>query len=292
MKEVKHYIAQYIDNGKKYLYKKTETEVTYITTKAYKEILKQNRQDIAQGMARCQIETIGAIRLKAVKEEKDAEKNDTVIFEKTVYETNRNIAHTIKGLEVKLSERRNLFWYVKGYIPLATSDKYVQYCKSWLPLLLIILCMLGCIIGGIIGYTNLQLKPETPDPMPEYAEEQQLWDGDLPRSGQDSSAMQDDTTQFPGYSTVVITKKDGNVQLVNPTGNTVDFTYTISDSTRDIQYTTSKIRPGNYIDFAMGKLYPDVGEYLLNLQIATYDVADGSECTSVTMPITLIVLSK
>ena len=97
------------------------------------------------------------------------------------------------------------------------------------------------------------------------------------------------TITFPGDSTVVIDGFDGTVELVNPGTNTVDFTYTLLDGEGTELYTTSKIRPGKFVPFSIGKLFNAHGSYSCTFVVHTYDVNTGVECTSVTIPITLVI---
>lgn len=124
----------------------------------------------------------------------------------------------------------------------------------------------------------------------DYAEDYGDWDGSMPKSGKDSVAAEE-TIVFPGYSVIVLEDCNGTVDLINPTTNTVDFTYTLLDANGEELYTTSKIRPGKFVPFSIGKLFNAHGSYSCQFVVNTYDVNTGAECTGVTIPITLTILN-
>lgn len=302
------YVVETLINGKKGKYRKTDTEFTYYTKKQFKQVQEDYAKTVAEQAqgTNTELQPIGFIRLKPCElQEIDDTRNvngvvntsievverqryDTVIFEKELPDaaayTRRNVK--VVGLETQLLEKKPFLTYVKGYVAVG-ADKFIQWHKSLLPILLL---LLGLLFGGCL-ITYIVTRPE-PAPYietdPDYDDEQRDWDGALPKSGKDSTAAQD-TTTFPGYSTVIVTQDNPVMELVNPSINTVDFRYTVLNAEGTELYTTSKIRPGKCVPFSIGKLFNATGSYELNLIIKTFDVESGVECTSVTIPIVLVI---
>lgn len=299
------YIVEDVENGKIGHYKKTDTKFTYLTNKNFKQLKETCKQENTDIPVICGNVVLKPCDLQKIDDSRRVNGNlvestaaieqqefDTVVFEKelpdaTAY-TRRNVR--VVGLETKLCYDKKFTWYTKGYLNVE-ENTYVRYCRSWIPILILILGLCFC---GILGYSGYKIyeKNNTPtkyvETDPNYEDDQYIWEGDLPKSGKDSVASED-TTTFPGYGVVVINKETPTVDLVNPIVNTVDFTYTLCDTEGKELYTTSKIRPGKYVPFAIGKLYNIVGSYQLSLIINTYDINTGEECVSVTIPITLEV---
>lgn len=271
--------VQHIENANTGHYKPTDTEYTYLSKEMFKEMSQTEQQHIA-----------GYTRIKPYSlTEDDARKQgkpyNAVHFSKQTVDVDGKTVN-VTGLRTELLEKKPFCTYTKGYLKVGLYT-YVQLCKSFLPLLLLLLVLFVTIFTTVVVVKT----PPAPVPYveedPDYDEDQQDWD-DTVKNGKDSTASTD-TTSFPGYSQVYIANASETVALVNPSENTVDFSYTLLDADGKELYTTSKIRPGKYIPFSIGKLYPYYGSYALTFVVRTYDTVTGVECTSVTMPVTLTV---
>jgi hypothetical protein len=278
---IKHVVEDVsnVEDFKEGKYKKTDTPFTYLKKDTYDKIIQDDDE---------QINMLGSLVLKPYDpQQSDKRRDDIAVFEKEAVDENNNPVTGI-GLITEIRTRKKFFWYTKGYLKVG-PQAYVQYCKNWFILLILFLALLGgCLFGVVTIYKHINQPAPYVEEDPNYDEDQQDWDNQNPKSGKDSVASAD-STKFPGYSVLTIEDKNGTIDLGNPSENTVDFTYTILDSEGNELYTTSKIRPGKYVPLAVGKLYSSAGSYDITFDIRTYDVDTGAECTSVTMPVTLVV---
>ena len=267
----KHTVKE-IENGSKGCYKRTNTEFTYLRSQELKELAKTT-----------DVKVVGVTRLKPYKVKNNDTHEEIVLFNKTVTDVDGKET-VVTGLTTELKDRKGLFWTTTGYLQVGFKT-YIQLCKSLLIPLLILL-------GVAAGITTTVLYEPPPPPYvetdPDYDEDQQNWDEDVVKNGNDSEPAIDSTT-FPGYSVLYIANATETISLVNPAVNTVDFTYSIVNADGEELYTTSKIRPGKYVPLAIGKLYSEYGSYAMSFVVKTYDIETGVECTSVTMPVVLNV---
>lgn len=272
--------VQSVENCCTAVYKPTDTVYNYLSPAIFKELAQTEQQYIA---GYTQIKQYTLTEECARKQNKPY--NVVHFLKQTLTDEGKPV--NVIGLRTKLADKKPAFTYTKGYLKVGLYT-YVQLCKSFLPILLIILFAIA-MVTTVVVITKPTPAPPYVEEDPNYDEDQQDWDdNDTIKSGKDSESSID-TTSFPGYSQVYITNATETIALVNPAVNTVDFTYTLVDADGYELYTTSKIRPGKYVPFSIGKLYPNYGSYALTFIVRTYDTATGVECTSVTMPITLTV---
>lgn len=302
----KRYTVEKLKDGKIGKYRKKDVEFTYYTKKQFNQVVSvfEKKQAELEYNAENVLKTVGYLRLKDYKMQDvddtvtvngtvvtnaeiiEKQACDTVIFEKEV----RGTAHSkikVVGLETKLLEKQPMFTYVRGYLAVG-KQQYVQWCKSWLPIFILLVGLVFCCVAVPVTVTKLIEHNAYIEEDPNYDANQQNWNGKLPKSGKDSFGGED-TTTFPGYNTVIVTQEAPTMELINPAVNTVDFTYSVVDAEGNTLYTTSKIRPGKCVPFSIGKLFATKGAYDLSLVVNTYDVNDGTECTSITVPIILYV---
>lgn len=271
------------EHGCTAVYKPNNTEYNYLNPAMLKELAKTEQIHIT---GYTQITPYAMTEDDARKQNKPY---NAVHFLKQTMTAEGKYVNVI-GLRTKLTDKKPALTYTRGYLKVGLYT-YVQLCKSFLPILMVVLFTIA-----IVATVTIVVNQPTPSPLPSYVEEDVGYDEDQidwnanenVKSGTDSKACIN-TTSFPGYSQVYIANANETVALVNPAVNTVDFTYTIVDADGTKLYTTSKIRPGKYVPFSIGKLYPHYGSYTLAFIVRTYDTDTGIECTSITMPITLTV---
>ena len=148
----------------------------------------------------------------------------------------------------------------------------IEHKRSMLPLLIIpVLLIIGLGIGiGIRG-----TKEKGMDYEQHQIADGKAWDGELPKSGEDTVANTD-TIEIPGYSSMVVSKEQPYVNLINSNNNTVYLKYSILKDGTEI-YQTDLIRPGQMVEFNAYEELGD-GKYKLEFNISSYDIDSQAPC--------------
>ncbi len=188
----------------------------------------------------------------------------------------------------RISHDKGFFRRNVGYVSVG-KDKYVGLTRSWVPLFLIFLSVSICILFVIIKITSGSLANKSEDVFVEMSvlsgkssysdyEEDAEWNGILPQNGKIPEGNVESTT-FPGYANLYFSKKNSNLQLINPKENTVDFEYYIKLD-GEVICSTKKIKPGNMKEVDLTQIL-NQGTHTLIFSIVTYDVESKVACNEV-----------
>lgn len=108
------------------------------------------------------------------------------------------------------------------------------------------------------------------------------WDGNLAKSGEIEEASAE-FIQIPGYADLVFTDKVTDVQLINPTDNTVYMVYQIFEGDTPI-FETKGISPSKAVECNLGSLISE-GVHMLTFKISTYDIDTHEPCNGATQTV-------
>lgn len=171
-----------------------------------------------------------------------------------------------------------------GYLKVA-DNTYIAILKQsiLIPILLSII-FLGFIIGLL--WTCFNPIPTTLDTPTLKFEQGSDWDGNMPQNGEQSKENAE-SIEIPGYSELYVSSKSPNIQLINPTGNTVYFVYTLLENDTVI-YETKAIAPDKMLEVNLKELL-SIGTHTISFQISTYDVETQAACNGATQEVQVIV---
>ena len=179
---------------------------------------------------------------------------------------------------------------IVGYICVG-DDSYVSFSApaakagGIFPLVASVLLVAAILCGALFFmFKNMDTNAVAKDGLD--IEDGADWDGSMPTNGKASGANTD-SIEIPGYANLYVTKSNPNVQLINPTENTVYFVYDIKEGDKVI-YSTKALPPDRMVEVPLGELL-DVGEHDLTFAISCYDVEDQSGCNGANQSVKVTV---
>ncbi len=143
---------------------------------------------------------------------------------------------------------------------------------------------------GLIFFCPLKNDESTPsdEVLPTEEEEGTYdWDGELPSNGDIADTQDMGSIEIPGYSEVYVTDEETEIELINPTDNTVSFVYTITFN-GEVIYQSDEILPGKYLCWNP-KEYFEEGTYTLTFSISTYETDTKTPCNGALQSVILHV---
>ena len=241
-------------------YKKKHLEFDYIKANDFKEIERNTNPNI-----------LGIIKLTTPVENCNADK---VIIE------SNNQTYTYKLHYQNCISCNCLVGYLK-----VDDNTYIAILKQSI-LIPILLTFSGMAI--LIGLLYTCINPPQPISNTSSLEFEQGsdWDGNMPQNGKQSKANTD-SIEIPGYANLYVSSENPNIQLINPTGNTVYFVYTLLENDTTI-YESKAIEPDKMINVNLKELLP-IGTHTISFKISTYDVETQAACNGATQEVTITV---
>lgn len=212
----------------------------------------------------------------SIKHWKKYDKDDKKAIGVAVYQTGEKSG-------MKFNVYNNKPALIKGYANVGDNN-YLTVAKSplFIIILLILLLLCGCLgIGSFLIKNNP--APTTPHENLAIADGQD-WDGELAK-GEESEAIAEQT-EIPGYANLFVSKESPNINLINPTENTVYFKYIISENDK-VLYETDLIKPDKMLTANLYDILTD-GEHVLSFQINTYDIETQDACNGATQTVNII----
>lgn len=237
-------------------YRKGNYAFEYLTEKQFSQ-MKKNRTAMVYGNIQLEKEYIPSGR-------EEEEKNIEVLVLTSNDEESTYLVRVDKPSEVKAD----------GYIRIGEHTWLrIEHKRSMLPLLIIpVLLIIGLGIG--IG-----MRGGTEEKDVNYEQHQiadgKTWNGELPKSGEDTIANTD-TIEIPGYSSMVVSKEQPSIDLINSDKNTVYLKYSILEDGTEI-YHTDLIRPGQMVEFNAYEVL-GVGKHSLEFSISSFDIDSQAPC--------------
>lgn len=261
--ETKNYYVQKLHLNQYETYKKQKLVFDYITPNNFKDITSSDNPSV-----------IGSIKLSTIKQTKNVDKviiesnNETFAY-KLIHnnDTNKNKCHNIIG-----------------YVLVADNTYVAVLKKSVIVPILLCIAFIGIIIGLL--WTLFKPTPVTPDTPSLEFEQGSDWDGNMPQNGEQSKANSE-SIEIPGYANLYVSSKNPNIQLINPTGNTVYFVYTLLENDTTI-YESKAIEPDKMINVNLKEMLP-IGTHTISFKISTYDVETQAACNGATQEVTITV---
>lgn len=252
-------------------YKNGELEFDYVPKKDFKNVYNENTL------------ILGSVKLKETNKTKcdilSIESNDRIYN----YEIINQRKNTIDN-----DKRNKKDYNILGYVLIA-DNTYVEILK---PKNIFIPIIIGIIaIGGFFGCLLIpsgsfnEAKGDKPGL---EIEEGNDWDGNMPENGEknDTKAVQESIT-IPGYADLYVSEESPNIQLINPSDNSVYLIYTIKEGDNVI-YETKAIENGKMVNVNMFKLLSK-GKHELSFIITTYDIKTQAPCNGATQTVSLTV---
>lgn len=138
-------------------------------------------------------------------------------------------------------------------------------------LFILAICIISCTISEDKLPDNFEIDSDEID-----------WDGNLVKSGEIEGASVE-SIQIPGYADLVFNEKVTNIQLINPTNNTVYMIYQILEGDT-LLFETKGISPNKAVACDLGSLISE-GTHTLTFKIATYDINTHEPCNGVTQTV-------
>lgn len=259
--ETKNYYVQKLQLNQNKTYKKEKIIFDYITPDNFKDILSSANPSV-----------IGSIKLSTIKQTKNVDK---VIIESN----NETFAYQLIH-----NNDTNKYHNIIGYVLVADNTYVAVIKKSVIVPILLCIAFIGIIIGLL--WTLFKPTPATSDTPSLEFEQGSDWDGNMPQNGEQSKANSE-SIEIPGYSKLYVSSESPTIQLINPTGNTVYFVYTILEND-SIVYESKAIEPSKMIYANLKELLP-VGTHDVTFKISTYDTETQAACNGATQEVQVTI---
>lgn len=146
------------------------------------------------------------------------------------------------------------------------------------------------LLFGLIFFCPLKNdeSPPSDEVLPTEEEEETYdWDGELPSNENIVGTQDTGSIEIPGYSEVYVTDEETEIELINPTDNTVSFVYMITFN-GGVIYQSNEILPGKYIPWDPTE-YFSKGTYTITFSISTYETDTKTPCNGALQSVILHV---